>query len=324
MTRPALRLVKSDRMTVASLTELQLTIKEFLTANPDWSPETVEKYAHRLGQFSDWLAERGVTQLNDLSKLMLREWAASLNPKWSTATRGHAIAVVRSFLGWCRKEGLVDEQLAAALRTPKAKKRVQRTLSSEEVKKLLSACDDSMLGVRDAAIVSLMVDSGLRASEVCRLEVDDLVFDFPFKGELMNFALVVGKGGGKEPIFFGTETAVRLQAWLKVRQARPETKTVFVSLGGTKPLTKLTRFGLRDRLAELGKRVGVEKVSPHPLRRTFACLLDENGASTRKIQLLGRWSSIELVERYTQALRAGQGYGAFSPMDQLAKKAEAT
>ena len=316
--RPQLRIVPAKR---PATTEFKLTVKEYLLARrQECTQSTIEKYGHRLEQLTTWLAERGATRWEDISRLLLREWAASLDPDWSPATHRHAITVVRGFLNWYRDEGLVDEQLATALRPPKIKVRIQRTLSEDEIWKLLDACDNSAFGLRDAAIVLLMIDTGLRASELCRLQWDDLTFDFPFGDDRLNFALVVGKGGNREPVFFGEETNSRLRAWFRVRIARPGIHTVFVSLGGNTPLEPLTRHGLGHLLRELGKRARVPDVSPHSLRRTFATMLDEAGATTRQIQALGRWSDIKMVEHYTRAMKPGLHFGKFSPGNRFKKR----
>lgn len=318
--KPQLKIISrpAPAVGVKPATEIELTIREFLLAKrqEQYSPATLEKYEYRLRLLAGWLVERGVSCPAQLTRLLLREWGAALPETWQPATISHAVAVVCSWLTWLREEHLIDERLNDALRSPKRRLRMQRTLSGAEVQRLLDACDPSTSsGLREAAIVSLMVDSGLRASEVCRLGEADLVFDFPLDDELVNFVPVVGKGGDEEPVFFGTDTAIRLLDWLAVRRPAAGVETVFISLGGNTPGHPLTRHGLGDLLERLGQQAGVPGVSPHSLRRTFAMLLEAAGHSTRHIQKLGRWSDIRMVERYTAALRAGKGYRA--PMDRL-------
>lgn len=318
--RPHLQIVRPAPK--VATTEIELTIKEYLLAKrqEQRAAGTLEKYAFRLSSLTSWLAERGATELNDLSRLLLREWGASLDPAWSPATMRHAVTIVRGWLNWCQAEGLLADSLAAALRVPKVKSRVQRTLSDQEIQKLLDACDSSQAGRRDAAIVSLMVDSGLRASEVCRVKHTDLIFDFTLSDRKVNFIPVIGKGGDEAAVYFGTETSLRLQAWLAVRATLPPVAGVtalFISLGGIRPRHPLTRNGLGNLLERLGKKAGVPAVSPHSLRRAFAVILDDSGHTTRQIQALGRWSDIRLVERYTQGMRVAKNYHA--PMDRAKK-----
>lgn len=313
--RTALRLVKPTSQPTPP--KIEVVIFEFLLAKQQErrSHRTVELYKLRLEQFNAWLTERNVLRLSDLSRLILREWGALLNPEWQPATVRQCITIVRGFLRWCASEGLVDDRLAGALRLPRVRSRVQRTLSADEVKRLLDACNTSMFGLRDSAIVSLMVDSGLRASEVCRIKIDDLIFDFSMVDRRVNFILTIGKNGNEEPVYFGQSTAVRLHSWLNVRVAKPGVKSLFVSLGGITPLRSLTSRGLYAALKELGRRAGIPGVTPHSLRRAFALLLVEAGHTTRQVQALGRWSDIRMVERYTQALKTARLYQ--SPVDRL-------
>lgn len=305
------------------LTEIELTIKEYLLAKRQEarSRDTIKQYALHLGQFTGWLDGRGVTQLSDLSRLLLREWAVSLNPDWSPATTRLTITTVKGFLNWCYAEDLItDAKLATALHPPKIKLRAQRTLTAVEIQQLLNACDYTMFGLRDAAIVSLMVDSGLRNSEVCRLKVDDLVFDFPMGDQRVNLLQVIGKGGDQKPVYFSNATADRLRAWLKVRVAKPGVEVLFVSLGGPTPLRTLTREGLYYALGDLGNRANVPGVTPHSLRRTFAVLMISGGAPTRVVQMLGRWSSLQMVERYTQALEVGGVFSQYAAMNYVRRE----
>lgn len=305
------------------LTEIELTIKEHLLARRQGgsSPTTITLYTIRLGQFAEWLSGRGVIRLSDLSRLLLREWGVSLNPAWSPGTTRNAVIVVKGFLNWCYAEGLItDEKLVTALHAPKVKLRAQRTLTAADVQRLLDACDYTMFGLREAAIVSLMVDSGLRASEVCRVKVGDLIFDFPVGDQRVNMLQVVGKGGDQKPVYFSDATADRLRAWLDVRGANPDTETLFVSLGGNTPFCALGRHGLCHALKELGNRAGVPGVTPHSLRRTFAVLMIAGGAPTRVVQMLGRWSSLRMVERYTQALEVGTAFAQYAAMGYVSRK----
>jgi site-specific recombinase XerD len=317
MARPNLRIVPKSAIAVS---ELELSIREYLLAKKQegCAAGTLEKYAIRLAEFIQWLANREITRPNQLTRLILREWGASLNDDWSSSTRRHVITIARGFLRWLVSEGWLDDGIPTALKLPKIKRRIQRSLSAEEVKALLDCCDDSSFGRRDAAIVSLMVDSGLRASEVCRLKLDDLIFDFQLDDRLINLVLVIGKGGHQDAIPFGQDTARRLRAWLDVRAAHQSVTNVIVSLGGHTPLKSLTRFGLGQLLRDLGERAGVPDVTPHSLRRTFALMLDDAGVTTRQIQVLGRWSDIRMVELYTHGLKAARFY--VSPADRINKK----
>jgi site-specific recombinase XerD len=309
------------------LSELELSLREYLIKlrGENYSPATIEKYGWHLERWVTWLSRRGITRPGQLTRLLLREWAAELyelpqmrrpKEKWGPATIRLAVMTVRGVLGFLADEGQMGTNLVEALKAPAVKKRVQRTLTSEEVGLLLAACDDSRAGQRNATLVSLLVDSGLRASEVARLRWTDLNIGVRLPGVTLNFLVVVGKGGDEQIAYFGQATVERLQRWQTIRRAAPEVDEVFSSLTRGEPMT---RYGIRRALSLLGKKAGVSGVTPHSLRRAFACIADEAGASTRDVQAWGRWSDITMVERYTQALRAGRKYVAHSPMDYLKK-----
>jgi len=110
-----------------------------------------------------------------------------------------------------------------------------------------------------------------------------------------------------------------LRVWLEVRPALPGIGAFFVSVGGTTPCRSLTTRGLRIILKKLGEKAGVLDVSPHAFRRSFACIATEAGASSRVLQMCGRWEDIRMVERYTQALQAARLYQRYSPMTFIEK-----
>ncbi|MCP4539733.1 MAG: tyrosine-type recombinase/integrase [Chloroflexi bacterium] len=246
------------------------------------STATLRQYGWHLKKMSVWLTEQSVNELEQVDKKMLREWGAGLRDKWGSATRKQAVCAARSFFGWCWEEELIGLDPGQFLKVPKVKKRIQRTLIAKEIQMLLEACGTNLFGLRNAAIVSLLTDSGLRAEELCELCIQNLNLQ---EGILT----VISKGGDEDYACFSDTTARRLEAWLKVRLANPSVDKVFVSIGGTTPGEKLTPRGLRIIVRKLGQRAGVEGVSPHTFRRAFACLATEAGALGRILKDMGRW-----------------------------------
>lgn len=106
--------------------------------------------------------------------------------------------------------------------------------------------------------------------------------------------------------------------WLAIRPfiAEPACDHLIVSIGGKEPGKKMTRWGLRSTLERICKRAGVQGVSPHVMRRTFATLATENGAPSRLLQVAGRWKDIRMVETYTRTLQA-EKIRPFSVVDRL-------
>ena len=271
---------------------------------------TLQQYGWHVGKMVAWLADEGAVYLGEVGRDDLRAWGAGLRDRWSPATVKQAVCAARSFFRWCHSEGLLADNPALVLRVPRVPARVQRTLSAAEVSALLAGCDGGVKGRRDAALVALLVDAGLRNAEICRLAVVDLCLE---RRQLV----VQIKGGDQAVGYFGAGCAGRLAAWLEVRCAASGVATVFCSCGGNTPGQSLTGRGLRLVLKRLGERVGVAGVCPHALRRSFATLMLLNGAPSRIVQACGRWGDLEMVERYSLALDPSSVYREFSPLDRL-------
>lgn len=301
-------------------------IEAFLVAGRQvgWSPTTHKQYAYHLERLRQWLADHGIEDIEDVDRYRLRQWGAEIRERWQPATVRGAVKVVKRFFAWCHEEGLAKHDLSGVLKTPRVPKKIQRTVTPEEVQRMLAICDsvpsdgmlpDTALAVwrRNGAIVSLLFDSLLRVSELVRLTVDNVDLN---TGRLV----VVRKGGDQKPGFFGRATAKRLQAWLEVRPALPDVKALFTTIGADRPGRPLSVHGVREMLTSLSERAGIPHVTPHSFRRGGACAATMLGASTHVIMALGGWESESMVLRYTRALAIDEIAAQYSPMDCLAEK----
>jgi site-specific recombinase XerD len=276
------------------------------------SPATIKQYDWHLTKMAAWLStEKGIDQVEPVDRDVLREWGAGLRDQWSPATIKSAICACRAFFRWLRDEGVLDKNPALALKVPRVPKRVQRTITVDELRAMLQVCDENTIkGRRDCALLNVLIDTGLRAAEVCRLRLADVDLE---RCEIV----VVVKGGNQDLAHFGASTARAIEGWLEVRTAAPGVETLFTSVGGGTPGMPLTTRGLRIIVKRIGDKAGVEGVSPHAFRRGFACIATEAGAPSRVVQLAGRWSDIRMVERYTAALRRGGLHRQWSPADRV-------
>lgn len=284
-------------------------IDRFLWVSSDHlSSRTLETYSYYLKNMAEWLEENDVIEPRDVDEKILRCWLDS-HPRWGRATRRLASCALRSFFKWV----VADlESPAAKIRISRPKPRPQRTLDELEVQKLLASCDTATIkGTRDVAMIALMLDTGLRASEICRLERGDLAID-------KRHLTVEVKGGETGYAIFSTYTANLLAAWICMREqiAAEGEKAVFASIGGNRSGTAMTRDGLRANLYKLSDKVGIRRASPHTLRRTFATLSLKGGAPSRLVQVAGRWSNLNMVERYSQALRP-EDFEPYSPVNRI-------
>jgi len=223
---------------------------------------------------------------------------------WGNSLERMSLAACRKFLRW--RYGPNHPALKARIKKQQTKP--QRTLTINQALELLMWFDASTpKGARDLAIAALMLDTGLRVSEVCRLQLCDMDLE-------RRLLQVIVKGGQWGAGVYSQRTAEYLDDWLTVRRPAPGVGAVFVS---TTQGNQLTREGLQTIVKKWGKALGI-KLSPHDFRRSFATISSVFGAPSRLVQIGGRWSSIEMVEHYTQAVGA-EALRPFLPVDKLAE-----
>ncbi|MBW8034855.1 MAG: tyrosine-type recombinase/integrase [Planctomycetes bacterium] len=256
-----------------------------------YSPTTAKHYTWSLKRLARYLAHHRF-HFEDLTGEMFLGFLDEQN--WGLAMRAQAHTGARAFV----KALFGSDHPFMELRVRTPKPRPQRTLTQDEITKLLAGQDlDTPKGMRDRALISLLIDTGLRAAEVCSLELGHLDVE-------KCFLQVKIKGGRWGGAVFSNDTAENLLDWLALRSeyALPTIKTVFVGIGGLTPGKQFTVSGLRSVWRRMSKKLGVKHFSTHAFRRSFATLTTQRGAPTRTVQIAGRWKDIRQVERYTQEL----------------------
>ncbi len=271
---------------------IDVEVQKFLATMPIGS-KTQYHYRHYIVGFYWWCIDNGMNP-EHITQVQVRQWFDEHH--WSSSTMHFAAAALHSYYKW--KYG--ESHPVCSIRVKRVDPGPQRTLTEQEVEMLLSSINTrTEKGIRDLALLTLMIDTGLRASEVCNILMKKL--------DIRNKKLSVVIKGGRwgEAVFFDY-TANCLNNWLGIRPhiADPDCETVFCGIGGKSPGESMTRFGLRTTVERLAKHAGIDHFSPHAMRRTFATLATEYGAPTRLVQLAGRWRDIRMVETYTKTLQA--------------------
>lgn len=301
--------------------EIKEHMQDFLLSGRQggWSAATVKTYTWHLDRFTAWLDDGA--GFDDLTPRVLRSYSASTRDWWAPATCKTAVVVIRSLLSWAADEDLCDRDLVKVLRLPKVPTRIQRTVTADEVGRLLATCErpytsglsDSQghaANLRNRAIVALLFDSFMRAGELCNLRVADV--------DVEKRTVIVhnGKGGKDRMARFSTATVPLVEAWLKLRPfvASAECDHFFVGITGNTPGERLTTNGLRVILRRLGSRAGIPHLSPHSFRRGAAVQAIRNGASSRTVQNWGGWAHMNMIETYTRAFDGAELYDQYPPM----------
>jgi len=263
-----------------------------------WSAETLDRFRRSISQF--------LSSFPDPSSCTADQFSSWLNSRgWSSSTIWVSYTAIRLFLRWL----FGNSHPALLYKYVRQDSGPQRTLDLNQVKSLLYSFNISThKGLRDLSICELFLDSGLRCSEMCNLELRYLHLD--------QLSLDVRvKGGHWQSAIYSQQTALSIDNWLSIRASivHPETKTVFCSLGGNTPGVKLTRSGLQRIIKYWGEAISIP-LSPHDLRRTFATLATRAGAPSSILQVAGRWSNIQMVQRYTRAIKL-EDFKSYFPVD---------
>jgi integrase len=167
-----------------------------------------------------------------------------------------------------------------------------------DVKRLLQACAGGRpKDIRNGAIVTLLMDTGLRASELCRLSLANT--------DLVTCSLaVMGKGRRMRRCVFSPATAERIRTWLPVRKlfVSTDTPALWCSVGGPTPGRPLTRYGLTLVWRELGARAGLAALSTHDFRRGFAVEAARRRMPLEALRSQGGWKSVDVLLAYMRAM----------------------
>lgn len=268
-------------------------VENFLASHP--FAETTKNYYRRILQ--------PLTDLPALETLSAAELIKFISrPKWGNSHQYVFLSACRKYLAWTY--GPQHPALSARIKRLRTKK--QRVLSIDIALELLASFDTSTAkGARDLAIAALALDTGLRASELSRLRLEDVDL------KLRTLTVIV-KGGQWGMAIYSPEAAQYISEWLAFR--RGSAVTLFTS---TRTWLPLSVEGLKTTVKKWGAALSI-KLSPHDLRRSMATLSTIFGAPSRVVQLAGRWSNIEMVEYYTRTIDQS-AFEPYFPTSQLVR-----
>jgi len=228
----------------------------------------------------------------------VRGWVARMHAAdLAAVTISRKLAAIRAFGAFLCREGQLQRNPARSVSNPKTGQALPDLLSEHEVERLLAFEDPTDVGVRDHAVLELLYATGLRASEITSLRLDDVDMQ-------QRLVRALGKGDKERLVPFGVPARAALSAWLPVRThwlhqmtARDLRSTSMFLRPSGHPLTT---DGLRRLLARRLRDVGIERrLTPHALRHSFATHLLDAGADLRAIQELLGHASLATTQRYT-------------------------
>jgi integrase/recombinase XerC len=276
---------------------VRASIDKFLASlrERNTSPHTLRAYTRDLGNFSEYVGSR---TWRDIDHITIRGFLSQLYEKGLSKTSvARSLAAVRSLYRWLALEGIVEQNPAALVSTPKLPKKLPRVPTMEEMNSVL---DGNMPEVaafpeRDRLMLELLYGCGIRNSELVGINLDHI----HVKNEII---LIRGKGSKERYVPFGEAVRSALAVYLPVRQQvlseqRKTTPALLINTRGGRLTTR--------SVGRIIKRIAVAKglspdVHPHTLRHAFGTHMLEEGADLRAIQELLGHERLSTTQRYTQ------------------------
>ncbi len=270
---------------------------------------TLLAYGRDLQDFAAWLSARDIAfeaaSKADVESYLIRCDADGL----SRATRARRLSAIRQLYRFAFEEGWRSDNPAIQITGPGRDKRLPKTLSEDEVDRLLDAARTAGRSPSDQArntcLMELLYATGMRVTELVSLPVSATRGD-------PRMLLIMGKGGKERMVPLSAPARDALAQWLRLRDAEedarraagaPASKFLFASRGASGHLTRHRFYTLIKEFAVAGG-VSPQKVTPHTLRHAFATHLLAHGADLRSIQTLLGHADVATTEIYTHVLEA--------------------
>jgi len=285
----------SDRL--AKKPEIESFIEDFLLAQ-DVSPSSRESYRKGLKRFLEWLKGQGVTNPSRETILSYKE--SLINEGLSSFSISAYIVAVRKFFNWLEAtRGLPN--IAKGIKGAKRVRGFRKDpLTIEQVRELLDSIDKSSIrGLRDYALINLLIRTGLRTIEIIRANVDDIRQE---GGEALFYIQGKGRDEKDEFVLLTGETLKPIYEYLKARRSAKAGEPLFSSLSNRNSGERLTTRTVRRIVKQRLRTIGIEsdRLTAHSLRHTAITLSLKAGATIQEAQALARHTNINTTLIYAQ------------------------
>lgn len=255
------------------------------------SPHTLKSYAYHLQAASKYFAAMQITSwktltITDVRSLVVQCRRSGLQP----AGLSLRLSALRSFLDWMVKQGKLSANPAKGIPVPRQGRRLPKNIDVDEVHQLMNIDSNDPLQVRDKAMLELMYSSGLRLSELVRLNCQQLSLE---RAQVN----VIGKGNKERNLPVGSKAIESLQHWIAIRELfLPEDDALFIAKSGK----RISARNVEKRFAQWGIKQGLSShLNPHKLRHSFATHMLESSGDLRAIQELLGHANLSTTQIYT-------------------------
>jgi len=266
------------------------------------SAATIRNYRGHLHTFAEWLEATGhPPAVESVDSRTLERFIAEQVERLSASTAATRFRCLRVFFNWAEAEQEITDNPMRRMSPPKLEEPEVPVFTDDELRRLIAACDGQGFAERrDAALIRLLLDGGLRAAETIGLTLEDLNLA---AGE----ASVMGKGAKGRTVAYGNKTGQALDRYLRSRRTHKATEDSALWLGVRGPLGT---SGLTQMLRRRGIQAQVEDVHPHRFRHTWAHKWLAAGGQEGDLQALAGWESQQMIGRYGASAKAERARAA--------------
>ena len=275
---------------------------DYLVAEKNASPHTLNSYLNDLSQFEEFLKQSGhggesaVPEIGSIDRLAIRSYLGFLyEKKLSASSMRRKLSTLSSFFRFLCREGHLKNNVVKSVPAPKMENKLPSFLSIDEMFRLIDLPQgDGFLVIRDRAMLELFYNTGVRISELVSLKTGDIDL-------AAQMVKVLGKGNKERLLPFGRKCVEALENYERVRSdkimaTKINTDFLFLNHRGKGITTRGVRK-IIGKYVTTGNFPG--KVSPHSIRHSFATHLLEGGADLRSIQELLGHASLSTTQKYT-------------------------
>ncbi len=299
--------------------EFQESIDEFLNyclIDKGLSKNTYLSYKNDLEKYKNYLNKQNINQIYDIKTSDIISYIEYIQKKEhdEISSVARKLTSIKNYHAFLKKENIIDKNVAVGIKRPKLRKSIVKTLSTDDIDKLLDIKLNTPFDYRNKAMLELVYGTGLRVSELVSLTLNNLDFT--------NCIIrIIGKGNKERIIPLGEYSMYYLSQYLSIRNQllkKDHCEAIFLNNHGQ----AITRQGFFKILKNLLREKGLnEDASPHTLRHSFATHLLNGGADLRSIQEMLGHSDISTTKIYTHVSdnKVTNDYNEYHPREKKDK-----